>query len=407
MSQKTFVIVGAGQAGGETAAELRKQGFDGRIVLIGDEAYVPYKRPPLSKAYMSGTINEDGLLVSKPEHLEKVGIEFRGNVRVEKIDRANKQLKLSDGSTLTYDKLALTTGGRPRMLNTPGADKPNVFALRTIADVQAIRTHCQAGKKAVIVGGGFIGLEVAAVLVKQGLHVTVLEGLPRVLARVTAPEVSTFFERVHREAGVDLRTGVQIAAFEGTPNVTHTLLGDGTRLDTDFVIAGIGLIANVELAQDAGLAVDNGIVVDETTHTSDPDIVAAGDCTNHPSDFLGRRTRLESVQNAMEQGRAAARAMVGKPETYRMVPWFWSDQYDCKLQMVGISSGADQLVIRGDLNGRNFAAFHLKQGKLIAADTVSRPQDFMLAKKMVASQLSLDPAQLADESVALKTLIPA
>lgn len=407
MSQKTFVIVGAGQAGGETAAELRKQGFDGRIVLIGDEAYVPYKRPPLSKAYLAGTINDDGLFVSQPANLEKNGIEFLGKLRVESIDRQNKRLTLSDGSALAYDKLALTTGGRARTLNTPGADKPNVFALRTIADVQAIRAHCQPGKRAVIVGGGFIGLEVAAVLVKQGLKVTVLEGLPRVLARVTAPEISAFFERVHREAGVDLRTNVQITAFEGAPAVTHTVLGDGSRIETDFVIAGIGLIANVELAQQAGLAVDNGIVVDETTQTSDPDIVAAGDCTNHPSEFLGRRTRLESVQNAMEQGRAAARAMLGKAEPYRMVPWFWSDQYDCKLQMVGVSGGADQVVIRGDLNGRSFAAFHLKQGKLIAADTVSRPQDFMLAKKMVASQLTLDPAQLADESVALKTLIPA
>jgi 3-phenylpropionate/trans-cinnamate dioxygenase ferredoxin reductase subunit len=404
---KTFVIVGAGQAGGETAAELRKLGFDGRIIVIGEEPHVPYKRPPLSKAYLAGTVTDEGLYVMQAANLEKNRIEFRGNARVEKIDRVNKRLTLSDGSTLSYDKLALTTGGRARMLNTPGADKPNVYGLRTIADVQKIRAHCQPGKHVTIIGGGFIGLEVAAVAIKLGLKVTLLEGLPRVLARVAIPEVSAFFERVHREAGVDLRTNVQITAFEGSPNVTHVVLGDGTRIETDFVISGIGLIANTELAQDAGLTVDNGIIVDEFTQTSDPDIVAAGDCTNHPSEFLGRRVRLESVQNAMEQARVAARTMFGKPESYRMVPWFWSDQYDLKLQMVGVSTGADSVVIRGDLNGRNFAAFHLKEGRLIAADTVSRPQDFMLAKKMVASQMVLDPTQLADESVPLKSLLPA
>ena len=407
VTQKTYVIVGAGQAGGETAAELRKLGFDGRIIIVGEESHVPYKRPPLSKAYLAGTVTDEGLYVMQTANLEKNRIEFRGNLRVEKIDRANKQLKLSDGSTLAYDKLALTTGGRARMLTTPGADRPNVFGLRTIADVKNIRELCKPGQKVAIVGGGFIGLEVAAVAIKLGLKVTVLEGLPRVLARVTVPEISTFFERIHREAGVDLRTGVQITAFEGSPNVTHVLLGDGTRIETDLVIAGIGINPNSELAQEAGLAVDNGITVDEFTHTSDPDIVAAGDCTNHPSEFLGRRVRLESVQNAMEQARAAARAMFGKPESYKMVPWFWSDQYDLKLQMVGISTGADTVVIRGDLNGRNFAAFHLKEGRLIAADTVSRPQDFMLAKKMVATGIALDPAQLADESVPLKTLLPA
>jgi 3-phenylpropionate/trans-cinnamate dioxygenase ferredoxin reductase subunit len=406
-AKKTFVIVGAGQAGGETAAELRKLGFDGRIIIVGEEPHVPYKRPPLSKAYLAGTVTNEGLYVMQAANLEKNHIEFRGNLRVEKIDRANKQLKLSDGSTLAYDKLALTTGGRARVLSTPGADRPNVYGLRTIADVQSIRAHCEPGKKVVIVGGGFIGLEVAAVAIKLGLKVTVLEGLPRVLARVTIPEVSTFFERIHREAGVDLRTNVQITAFEGSPNVTHVLLGDGTRIETDLVIAGIGINPNSELAQEAGLAVDNGITVDEFTQTSDADIVAAGDCTHHPSEFLGRRVRLESVQNAMEQARVAARTMFGKPESYKMVPWFWSDQYDLKLQMVGISSGADQVVIRGDLNGRSFAAFHLKEGRLIAADTVSRPQDFMLAKKMVASQMLLDPAQLADESVPLKSLLPA
>ena len=400
----TVVIVGAGQAGGESAAELRKLGFAGRIVILGEEPQPPYKRPPLSKAYLAGSVQESGLYVMQAVQLEKASIEFRGDARVVRIDRAAKTVHLADGTTQAYDKLVLATGGRARPLTVPGADAANVFPLRTITDVQGIRAHCSEGKRVVIVGGGFIGLEVAAVAIKLGLKVTVLEGLPRVLARVTAPEVSAFFERAHREAGVDLRTGAQMAGFEGSP-VTAVLLADGTRIACDFVGVGIGLIANTEVAQDAGVVVDNGIVVDEYAQTSDPDIVAAGDCTNHPSEFLGRRVRLESVQNAMEQGRAAARTLFGRVEPYRMVPWFWSDQYDLKLQMVGVSGTHDQLVLRGDpATQRSFAAFYLKQGKLIAADTVSRPQDFMFAKKLVAEGAVLDPAQLADESIPLKTL---
>ncbi len=404
--QPTFLIVGAGQAGGECAVELRKQGFDGRIVIVGEEPHVPYRRPPLSKAYFAGSFKLESLYVMPPASLDKANIEVISGVRVDGIDRKNKSVTLSDGRTITYDKLALTTGGRARPLTLPGADRPNVHLLRTIADVDGIRAQAEPGKRMVVVGGGFIGLETAAVATKLGLKVTVLEGLPRVLARVTVPEVSEFFERAHREAGVDLRTGVQVTALEGEPNVSHVVLDDGSRVEADFVVIGIGLIPNTELAQAAGLAVDNGIVVDECTQTSDPDIVAAGDCTNHPSEFAGRRLRLESVQNAMEQGRAAAHAMLGKAVPYQMVPWFWSDQYDLKLQMVGLSAGFDQSVMRGDpATQRHFATFYLRDGVVIAADAISRPQDFMVAKKMVASRLRIDPAQLADESVALKTLV--
>ncbi|AXQ28933.1 pyridine nucleotide-disulfide oxidoreductase [Solimonas sp. K1W22B-7] len=406
-TQDPIVIVGAGQAGAETAVELRKLGHQGRIVIVGEEPHLPYKRPPLSKAYLAGSVSAESLYVMQRPNLEKAGIEVITDCRVESIDRANKRLALSGGGTLAYSKLALATGGRARMLSLPGADKPNVYPLRSIADVESIRAHCQPGKRAVIVGGGFIGLEVAAVAVKLGLQVTVLESLPRVLARVTVPEISEFYEKAHRDAGVDLRTGVQISAFEGGDTVTHVLLGDGTRIQADFVVAGIGLIANVELAQAAGLEVDNGIVVDEFTQTSDPDIVAAGDCSNHPNIHYGRRLRLESVQNAMEQGRAAAHALAGQPRRYDMVPWFWSDQYDLKLQMVGLSAGFDRFVLRGDPATRSFAAFYLGDGKLIAADAVSRPQDFMFAKKLVALRAQINPEQLADESVPLKSLLPA
>jgi 3-phenylpropionate/trans-cinnamate dioxygenase ferredoxin reductase component len=407
MSDPGIVIVGAGQAGGETAIQLRKLGYAGRILILGDEPHIPYKRPPLSKAYLAGAVGTDSLHLMSRANLDKIGVEFRGEARVTRIDRGQRRLDLADGSAVAYDRLVLATGGRARELNLPGAHRPNVFPLRTIADVDRIRARCAAGKRVVVIGGGFIGLEVAAICVKLALKVTVLEGLPRVLARVTVPQVSQFFEQVHREAGVDLRTGAQVTALEGEPEVRHVDLDDGSRIDADLVIVGVGIVPNVELAADAGLAVDNGIVVDECTRTSDPLICAAGDCTNHPNEFLGRRVRLESVQNAMEQARAAAATLAGQPEPYRAVPWFWSDQYDLKLQMVGLSAGHDEVVLRGDPSRRSFAAFYLRGGQLIAADAVNRPAEFMFAKKLVAARVPLTAATLADEGVALKSLLPA
>lgn len=407
MTTSTVVIVGAGQAGGETAIQLRKLGFAGRVTVIGEEPCLPYKRPPLSKAYLAGTAAEDSLSLLPRASFDKLSIECRANTRVLGLDRTARRALTSEGA-VGYDRLVLATGGRPRLLNLPGAQRPNVLPLRTIGDVNRIRHRLAPGRRVVIVGGGFIGLEVAAVCVKLGAKVTVLEGLPRVLARVTVPQVSAFFERVHREAGVDLRTGVQVSGLEGEPEVSRVLLEGGGSVEADLVIVGVGIVPNVELAQESGLAVDNGIVVDEFTRTADPHVFAAGDCTNHPNEFLGRRVRLESVQNALEQARACAAALMDKREPYRAVPWFWSDQYDVKLQMVGLSAGHDACVLRGDpATGRSFAAFYLREGRLIAADAVNRAADFAFAKKLVAARVALDPAVLADEGVPLKTLVPA
>lgn len=399
------VIVGAGQAGGETAAELRREGFEGEITIVGEESFVPYKRPPLSKTYLAGTAKLESLYVMAAAALEKARVQMINGVRVESIDRDGKSVKLADGRSLPYDKLMLATGGQPRKLQCPGADLPGIFVLRGIDDVNAIRERFAEGKRLVIVGGGYIGLEVAAVARKQGLEVTVLESMPRVLQRVTAPEMSEFYERVHREAGVDVRTGTLLTGFAQKGDAIEVQVAGGS-IDADLVIVGIGLIPSVELAEQAGLEVDNGIVVDEFTRTSDPDIHSAGDCTNHPSDFLGRRVRLESVQNAMEQARVAAANMLGAQNRYANVPWFWSDQYDLKLQMVGMSGGYDQVVLRGDPAGRSFGAFYLKEGVLIACDMVSRLKEFMVAKKLVAAKIKPDAAVLADESVDLKTLVP-
>lgn len=405
MSNQTIAIIGGGQAGGACAMELRKLGFEGRVVIVSEEAFIPYKRPPLSKTYLSGEAAVETLYVMQPARLEAANIECMTGVRVDTIDREVKQLSLSNGEQLGYDKLLIATGSRARELPVEGADGDNVFPLRTIADVDAIRAQCAPGKKMVIIGGGFIGLEVAAVAQKMDMQVTVLEGLDRVLARVTAPDTSTFFEKVHREAGVDIRTGASVHGLEGAPNVTHVVLGDGSKLEADIVIIGIGIVPNVELAVAAGLEVENGIVVNEFTQTADPDIYSAGDCSNHPNPLYGCRMRLESVQNAMDQARCAAANMLGTQTKYDALPWFWSDQYDLKLQMVGLSQGYDDSVVRGNPDERSFSVFYLKAGKLIAVDSISRPKDFMMAKKLVAEGIQPDKAALADDAVELKSLL--
>lgn len=401
----TTVIVGAGQAGSDLASALRQAAYGGRIVLIGDETSVPYRRPPLSKAFLSGEMGEEGLYIKTREAYAKHDIELRTGVSVSSIDRAAHTLRLADGETVGYDKLALTTGGRARRLTLPGADKPNVHYVRTIDDIRRLRDQFKPEQRLVIIGGGYIGLEVAAVGIKTGLKVTLVEALPRLLARVTGPELSQYYDSVHRRKGVDIRLGVGVQALEGDAQAEAVVLQDGTRLPADVIIVGIGLIPNTELAERCGLAVDNGIIVDLYSQTSDPDILAAGDCTNHENGFFGRRMRLESVPNASEQARVAAATICGKQLAHAGVPWFWSDQYHLKLQMVGLSNGHDRVVVRGSMEADSFAAFYLQDGVVIAVDAVNRPQEFMLGKKMVAGRLRSDPALLADESVALKSLV--
>ncbi|MBC9251834.1 pyridine nucleotide-disulfide oxidoreductase [Pseudomonas alcaligenes] len=407
----TAIIIGAGHAGGELAIALRNEGWEGRILLIGEEAHLPYHRPPLSKAYLAGSVEKSSLSIRPQAAYDKAAVEFLGGVRVVAIDRADKTLQLADGRSLNYDKLAIATGGRPRPLNVPNAVAAercaNFHYLRTLDDVECIRGQFAAGKRLAIVGGGYIGLEVAASAVAQGLQVTVLEALPRVLQRVTAAELSAYYERKHREVGVDIRTNVQVADLQISGNAVSALLcADGSRVEADLVVVGIGLLANTELAAKAGLEVDNGILVDQHAQTSDPDIFAAGDCTNHPNALLGRRLRLESVPNALEQSRVAAAGMAGKSKTYASVPWFWSDQYELKLKMVGLSEGYQQLVLRGTPESDSFSAFYLKDGRVLAADTVNRPQDFVAAKRLVAEQIGVTAAQLADDSQPLKELLP-
>jgi 3-phenylpropionate/trans-cinnamate dioxygenase ferredoxin reductase subunit len=412
-ADNTALIVGAGHAAGECATAIREQGWTGRIVMVGEEPHLPYQRPPLSKAFLSGESTVEQLYLKPQSTYDKARVEVMANTRVERINREARRVALSNGSEIGYTKLVLATGGRARRLALPNIEAieklQNFHYLRTLDHVARIRTQFHAGSRLVIIGGGYVGLEVAAVAVKRGLHVTVLEALPRVLARVTAPELSAFYEKVHREAGVEIRTNAVVSRFELDAcgdAVAAVCCADGSRVAADLVIVGVGLEPATELAQAAGLAVDNGIVVDEHTRTSDPDIFAVGDCTNHPNPALGRRLRLESVPNALEQARTAAASLCGKERVYNSVPWFWSDQYDLKLKMVGLSQGYDAFVLRGNPDTRSFSAFYLKDGVMLAADTVSRAPEFMLAKRFVAEKIPVNAADLADESVPLKNLLP-
>jgi 3-phenylpropionate/trans-cinnamate dioxygenase ferredoxin reductase subunit len=404
------VIVGAGFAAGECAIRLRQAGYAKTITMIGAEQHYPYHRPPLSKAYLSGTVTQDTLLLRPDAAYKKANIGFAGGVTVEAIDRAAKTIRLSGGGIpMSYDALVLATGGHARRLNCPGAELDGLYYLRTLEDVAAIRARMAAGRRLVIVGGGYIGLEVAAVAVKLGVDVTVVEAAPRVLARVAGQEISAFYEQMHRDAGVAVLTGVSVAALVPGPGLPQSVggvaLADGRTLPADFVIAGVGLVPNDGLARQAGLRVENGIWVDEYCRTEDPAVLAIGDCANHPSAFLGRRVRLESVPNAIEQARVAADTLTGKLAPYAAVPWFWSDQYDLKLQAVGLADGHDQVVLRGSMQARSFRVFYIRAGVLIAADAVNKPGEFMMARRLVGAGVAPDAAALADTGRALKDLI--
>jgi 3-phenylpropionate/trans-cinnamate dioxygenase ferredoxin reductase subunit len=403
-----IIVVGAGYAAGEFVIKLRQLGYAHPITLIGAEAHLPYHRPPLSKAYLAGAVGDDVLLLRPEAAYAKADITLLPGTTITAIDRAARRVHTEAGAALGYGHLVLATGGHARRLHCPGAALAGVYPLRTRDDVAAIRAELRPGRHLALIGGGYIGLEVAAVAIKHGLAVTVLEAAPRVLARVTGLEISAFYEKAHRDAGVQILTGAAVSAL--TPSsadparVGGVTLSDGRHIPADFVIAGIGLIPNEALAAGCGLQVGNGIWVDEYCRTEDPAVLAIGDCANHPSAFLGRRVRLESVPNALEQARVAADTIIGRMSPYAAVPWFWSDQYDLKLQAVGLSEGHDQVVLRGDMAARSFLVFYLRQGVLIAADAVNKPGEFLMAKRLVAARARAPVGVLADQGVSLKEL---
>jgi 3-phenylpropionate/trans-cinnamate dioxygenase ferredoxin reductase subunit len=407
-----LLVIGAGHAGSELAMAARHSGWLGPVTLLGEEQAVPYHRPPLSKAYMCGKSDAESIALRPAAAYEAAHVTRRTGARLVAIDRAAHEVELGDGSRLRYRKLALCTGGRPRPLSCEGIDPAtppaNLLYLRNLADADAIRGFLRPGAEIVVVGGGYVGLEVAASASKHGTKVTVLEAQPRVLARVAGAELSAFYESVHRAHGVEIMTGVAVSRAEcDGGNIVAVHLTDGRRLRADVVVAGIGMIPNIDAAIDAGLAGPEGIPVDENSCTIDLDILAAGDCTLQAHPLYGRQVRLESVPNALEQARAGAVWLCGKPKPNRSVPWFWSDQYDLKLQMAGLSQGHDRCVIRGDTASHSFSAFYFQGGRLLAMDAVNRPAEFMQVKRSLTAPVLLDPERIADESVSLKDLLAA
>jgi 3-phenylpropionate/trans-cinnamate dioxygenase ferredoxin reductase subunit len=398
------VIAGAGHAAGQVIASLKQHKFDGQIVLVGDEPNLPYQRPPLSKKYLSGEIEADRLHVKPESFYDDPAIELQLDTRISAIDRDAKSLNIEDGDDIRYDKLVIATGSRVRRLPVEGADLKSVHYLRSIADVDAIREDMDTGKKAVIVGAGYIGLEVAAVARKAGLSVIVIEMADRVMSRVVSPEISDFYQIEHTNQGVKFRLSTGVSSIDGKRRVRSVTTSEGEEIPADLVIIGVGIRPNTELATAAGLDVDNGIVVDEGCRTSDPDIFAVGDCTAHPNAIYGRRLRLESVHNAVEQAKTAAANICGKDVTYNQVPWFWSDQYDLKLQIAGLSEGYDDVVIRGNPAERSFSCLYLRDRRLIAVDAINAPRDFVQSKQLIADRLEVELEKLADTAVPLKDL---
>ena len=404
MSGADVVIVGGGHAGAQAAIALRTNGFTGSVAMIGRESEPPYERPPLSKEYFAREKTFDRLYIRQPQFWGEKDVGLKLSTEVTAVDPAAKSLTLSDGSTYTYGKLIWAAGGDPRRLSCKGADLSGLHAVRTRADCDQLMGEIDGGvNNIVIIGGGYIGLEAAAVLTKLGCKVTLLEALPRVLARVAGPDLSAFYEKEHRDHGVDLRTNVAVESIEGEGRITGVKLADGEVIPAEAVIVGIGIVPAIGPLIAAGAAVANGVDVDEYCRTSLPDVYAVGDCAAFACDFAGGTVmRVESVQNANDQATCVAKAICGDEQPYHALPWFWSNQYDLKLQTAGLSVGYDATITRGDPATRSFSIVYLKGGKVIALDCVNSVKDYVQGRKLVEAGVSPDPAQLADPAVALK-----
>jgi 3-phenylpropionate/trans-cinnamate dioxygenase ferredoxin reductase subunit len=402
MSER-IVIIGAGQSGAQAVASLRADGFAGAITMIGDESFAPYQRPPLSKAYLMGTMERDRLFLKPDAFYREANCEMILGVAATRIDRGTKHVHLADGCKLAYNKLLIATGSRVRKIRCPGADLQGVHYLRGIDDVDALRAEFEPGKRLAIVGGGYIGLEVAAVAAKRGIDVTVFEAMDRLMARAVSMPISDFYETVHRAAGVKILLDTGVEAFEGTGRL-EAIRAKGQFHPADVALVGIGIVPNDELAREAGLGCEDGIVVDERSNaTGDTAIFAAGDCTRHVG-REGTALRLECVQNAIDQAKHAALCMVGKPNTYREVPWFWSDQYDLKLQIAGLARPSDHIVLRGNPEARKFAVFHLRDGFVAAVEAVNAAPEYLVGRKLIAEGARIAAERLADSSIPMKSI---
>ncbi|MBV8342938.1 MAG: FAD-dependent oxidoreductase, partial [Gammaproteobacteria bacterium] len=385
-----------------------RKGFTGKVTLVGDEPWLPYQRPPLSKKYFTGAFERERLFIRPAQFFATHNVELGLGRRVTEIHRSERRVQLDDGALIAYDALVIATGSRPRPLTAPGAELAGVHFLRTLADADRIRAECARGGRMVVIGGGYIGLEIAASARELGLEVTVLEMAERVMSRVTCAELSAFYAAEHARRGVRILCNEKVRALAGdtrSGRVRAVLTESGAEHAADLVVVGVGVLPAQELAAGAGLACDNGIITDDCCRTADEAIWAAGDCANHPSRHYGRRLRLESVDNAFEQGATVAHNLLGTPTPHDRVPWFWSDQYDLKLIIVGIASGFDTVVTRGSPQTRSFSVCYLRSGELIALDSVNAPKDQIAARKLIAAHARPDVAKLADPAIALRDTV--
>ena len=404
MPEPVVAVVGTGQAGFQAAASLRQDGFAGRIILIGDEPVLPYQRPPLSKSYLAGESGLDELWLRPESFYAQHQIDLLAGETVTAIDRTQRRVQLGSGGKLSWDHLILATGARFRPLAMPGAELDGVLPLRTLADADTLRERLDQARDIVVVGAGFIGLEFASVAITRGAAVRIIEVTQQPMGRVVSATISKFFTDAHRRWGAEVLLGTGVTRIVGASGrVSGVETSDGRHLTADLVLICIGVIPNAEIAKEAGLAVDNGIVVDERLVTTDPAILAIGDCANFPTHFANGRVRLESVQNAVDQGRCVAAHIAGKSTPYDKVPWFWSDQGDLKLQIAGITTGHDNSVLRGNPADRNFSVFCFRGARLIGVESVNRTADHVVARRLLAGDPLLSPEQASDESYDLRS----
>ena len=400
-----LVIVGAGQSAIQCITSLRKEDYPGLITLVGEEKHLPYQRPPLSKGFLEDTVSNERLYFKKLEFFVENKVQLKLGTKAEEIDIENNNIHLSDHTKLSFDKLVFATGSSVRKLDFPGKDLNSIHYLRGLDDALSIKKDLQTRQNIVVVGAGYIGLEVAAIAAKQNKSVTVIEMADRVMNRTVDPQISDYYLKLHQKNGVTFKFNTSLKEIVGASNPEKVMCSDGTEVKADMVIIGAGIMPNVELAENAGLSCDNGIVVNEFGKTDHANIYACGDCTNHPNKLLNKKIRLESVHNAMEQSKTVASSIINKSIEYNQIPWFWSDQYDHKLQIVGLSGEHDKVIMRGDMSEAKFMLFYTKDEKLIAVDAVNNSKEFLICKKLVANKVTIKPDEISNPDTNLNDLI--
>jgi len=402
---ENLVIVGAGQSAIQCITSLRKEDYPGLITLVGEEEHLPYQRPPLSKGFLEDTVSNERLYFKKLEFFIENKVQLKLGTKAEEIDIENNNIHLSDNTKLSFDKLVFATGSSVRKLDFPGKDLNSIHYLRGLDDALSIKKDLQATQNIVVVGAGYIGLEVAAIAAKQNKSVTVIEMADRVMNRTVDPQISDYYLNLHQKNGVTFKFNTSLKEIIGTNNPEKVVCSDGSEVAADMVVIGAGIMPNVELAENAGLSCDNGIVVNEFGKTDHADIYACGDCTNHPNKLLNKKIRLESVHNAMEQSKTVASSIINQSLAYNQIPWFWSDQYDHKLQIVGLSGDHDKVIMRGDMSEAKFMLFYTKEDKLIAVDAVNNSKEFLICKKLVANKVTIKPDEISNPATNLNDLI--